>query len=381
MVIRYSTSAYPDTVSSGTPVPNGSGGIFDAVPAAADSFIHESLTAGQTYYYSAFALDDDSNYSSGAEAQATALDAVSPVLAISVFQNPYLTRHLDVYVVSSEALMNDSVYCQVGSREPVMELVDSVNHVWMGDYELYETGVLSISASGEDMSGNPGETGRDFSSALILASGGGMVVSPDLGCELDIPAGAVGRDTYVLVSETTSEEGRTVYEISPPGLKLGSFFEIAVRYSPDQPDPEHLTMARFGKAGPVPVESYLDREAGRVLAYVEKLGAYGLVWNPQGETPVYGSGEFAVLQNVPNPFIGSTEIRFQIPRACRVTAEIVSIDGRRVAGLLDAYLPPGRHGVVWDGTDSGGRRIAGGVYFYRVSDGTRTVTKKMVHLR
>jgi hypothetical protein len=39
------------------------------------------------------------------------------------------------------------------------------------------------------------------------------------------------------------------------------------------------------------------------------------------------------------------------------------------------------HEVVWDGRDNDRRRVASGVYFYRLSAGEQSATRKMVMLR
>ena len=50
-----------------------------------------------------------------------------------------------------------------------------------------------------------------------------------------------------------------------------------------------------------------------------------------------------------------------------VDAAVYDVRGRQVRRFAEAVLGPGRHHVDWDGLDSGGRRVAGGVYFLRVS--------------
>jgi hypothetical protein len=105
------------------------------------------------------------------------------------------------------------------------------------------------------------------------------------------------------------------------------------------------------------------------------------MWNPEEETQAYGSGDFTLLQNVPNPFAGTTSIAFVLPRAGFVRGEVFTIDGRMVARLCDTYMIPGRHSIEWDGRDDDGQRVASGVYFYTVRFGSENMTKKMVNLR
>ena len=86
--------------------------------------------------------------------------------------------------------------------------------------------------------------------------------------------------------------------------------------------------------------------------------------------------EFSLGQNYPNPFNPSTEINFALPTACDVSLEIYNITGQRVTTLVDAYLEAGQHSVLWDAWSN-----ASGVYFYRLTAGEFTETKKMMLLK
>jgi hypothetical protein len=132
---------------------------------------------------------------------------------------------------------------------------------------------------------------------------------------------------------------------------------------------------------PVLLDSYIVEGENRVVTHVERLGSFRLVWSPDVETPVYGDGDLAVFQNIPNPFIGTTTISFEMPRLGRVKVDIVSVDGRIIRKLLDETVLPGKGGVVWDGTDENGDRVASGVYLFRVRSDSKAVTRKMILLR
>jgi len=41
----------------------------------------------------------------------------------------------------------------------------------------------------------------------------------------------------------------------------------------------------------------------------------------------------------------------------------------------------GHHRIEWNGRDAGGRAVASGVYFYRLTVGKQTSSKKMILLR
>ncbi|MBD3220237.1 hypothetical protein GF314_03265 [bacterium] len=80
----------------------------------------------------------------------------------------------------------------------------------------------------------------------------------------------------------------------------------------------------------------------------------------------------------PNPFNPSTTIAFRTPRPGRYTVTILDARGRRVAGLLDDHLAPGRHTLAWHGRDAAGRPVASGVYLVHLAgegvDAIRSIT-------
>ncbi len=89
---------------------------------------------------------------------------------------------------------------------------------------------------------------------------------------------------------------------------------------------------------------------------------------------------FALHQNYPNPFNPTTEIRFQIAEVrgqrsevSRVTMKVYDVLGREVATLVNEPMAAGIHKATWDASD-----FPTGVYFYKLSAGSITETRKMI---
>jgi len=82
---------------------------------------------------------------------------------------------------------------------------------------------------------------------------------------------------------------------------------------------------------------------------------------------------FTLLQNYPNPFNPSTTIRFSLPQREHVTLKIFDINGREVATLVNANLEAGSHDVTF-----APRSATSGLYFYRLTTGGFTQTRKLV---
>lgn len=97
-----------------------------------------------------------------------------------------------------------------------------------------------------------------------------------------------------------------------------------------------------------------------------------------------GSGlptEYALEQNYPNPFNPTTTINFALPKAGKVEVAVFNVLGQQVNTLVSDELPAGAHSVVWDGRNSTGNTVSSGIYFYRISAGEFSQTKKMLMLK
>jgi Secretion system C-terminal sorting domain len=87
---------------------------------------------------------------------------------------------------------------------------------------------------------------------------------------------------------------------------------------------------------------------------------------------------FELHQNYPNPFNPTTTIAFEVPTKGQVELSIFNILGQRVTTLVNQTLSAGRHTVEWNSTDSEGKAVVSGVYFYRIKSGETMITKKML---
>jgi flagellar hook assembly protein FlgD len=89
-----------------------------------------------------------------------------------------------------------------------------------------------------------------------------------------------------------------------------------------------------------------------------------------------------LLPVVPSPSSGRTTFTFLVPApGGRVRLAVFDVAGRRVRVLYDGPAVAGRHALGWDGRDDGGRHLASGVYFARLSLGDETRNRRLVIMR
>ncbi len=86
--------------------------------------------------------------------------------------------------------------------------------------------------------------------------------------------------------------------------------------------------------------------------------------------------KFNLYQNYPNPFNPVTKIKFDLPKSGNIIIKIYDAIGREVSTLVNEKLNAGVYSVDWDGIN-----YPSGVYFYQLSSGSYTETKKMVMVK
>lgn len=87
--------------------------------------------------------------------------------------------------------------------------------------------------------------------------------------------------------------------------------------------------------------------------------------------------EYKLGQNYPNPFNPATKINFSIRASSKVTLKVFDAIGKEVSVLVDEYKNAGNYTVDF----TAGSDLNSGIYFYTMTAGEFTMTKKFILLK
>jgi flagellar hook assembly protein FlgD len=76
-----------------------------------------------------------------------------------------------------------------------------------------------------------------------------------------------------------------------------------------------------------------------------------------------------------------TTIRYDLPQNSFMTIIIYDMLGREVNTLVQESQTAGNKSVIWYGTDTNGKPVSSGIYFYQIQAGEYLQTKKIVLLK
>lgn len=92
--------------------------------------------------------------------------------------------------------------------------------------------------------------------------------------------------------------------------------------------------------------------------------------------PVVKNIQYELQQNYPNPFNPATVIKYSIPKTENVTMEVFDVTGRSVALLISGKVAAGNNSISFNAAN-----LPSGIYFYKLTAGSFTMSRKMILLK
>lgn len=187
-------------------------------------------------------------------------------------------------------------------------------------------------------------------------------------CALDYTGNPTQDSIYAqVVDEEGILWGKASYEIKVPPCLTDGRFRLGHR---GHPEVEYYT----GYIDHVKMWNYYNEDPD-LWAYDSVLTA--IDDKVAGTVPF----KFELYANYPNPFNPSTTIEFTIPKLQNVELAVYDVLGNRVKTLFSRKLSEGKYDLDWDSTNEVGKRVASGLYFYRLIGENSVKTRKMILLR
>jgi len=115
---------------------------------------------------------------------------------------------------------------------------------------------------------------------------------------------------------------------------------------------------------------------GKII-YTETAGITDISNNQIIEIPKNST----LFQNYPNPFNPSTNIRYRITNNIYVLIKVYDITGKEIATLVNEKQAPGTYEIQFPNNSMTNNKLPSGVYFYKLTAGDYSETKKMILLK
>ena len=171
--------------------------------------------------------------------------------------------------------------------------------------------------------------------------------------------------------------------MDPSGLVCGTAivqdqFGFLVHVYGDDPETEIDEGAAEGEQLTLSINGILVRTEENIL------------WQDRGSVQIHLSSqlsenvmpkEYKLFQNYPNPFNPETTIRYELPKAGRITLSIFNIKGEKIKLMIDEEKQVGSYSIIWNGTDEMGNLVSSGIYLVVLTTETGKWVNRLTYLK
>ncbi len=283
---------------------------------------------------------------------------------------PDPVRFIDFYNGGVDIVCADSIDARgdINLNEIANEIADAVLY---SNYFVYGLGVFNVNLQGQIAASDVNADGIALSVADLVylirvvigdANPFPKVAPASIEATYTVAAGEISIDATVAAAAIVVE-GNVTPTLLANNMNMISNFDgtntrILVYTNVDRNSIETFSGNFLAVNGNVISAEFATAEGGVVNA------AGKLVAN-----------KFVLNQNYPNPFNPKTRISFNLPSASQYSLTIYNITGQKVKEVSGTGVA-GINELDWDATNE-----ASGIYFYKLTAGTFSETKKMVFLK
>lgn len=114
----------------------------------------------------------------------------------------------------------------------------------------------------------------------------------------------------------------------------------------------------------------------RDSADVINHGPTGITGQPPAARPI-----FSLQPCSPNPVSRDARFSFSLANQGRVDLSVFNVLGQKVATVYSGQMPAGQHNLSWNLKGQNGQQLPNGVYFYNLTDGSRSSTRRLLILK
>jgi hypothetical protein len=268
------------------------------------------------------------------------------------------------------------VSVEIGEGEVVVDEIESIDN-WSISGDSY------INMSGTSISLTDRSAGAGSKAVRVDYDHSGSVDGM-ISIATD-PVNIYGVPSYILVDVLADSQKNWIYiDLQDArGVDYSVKCSSSLRYKDDYRT-QYLDMANLLPADgeqlyPLKITGIrlrIDDKATTGSMYIDRIRLIYPGWTAIDDEPVMIPSGYCLHQNYPNPFNPSTTINYEIPEASRITLDVFDMNGRLVKTLYKGYRSAGVYQEVFSAD-----QLTSGVYFYKLTAGSWTDTKKMLIIK
>lgn len=291
-------------------------------------------------------------------------------LKLSYYQNQAFENFISIYVTNEPAY--DSVWLKIKSPMNIITEIsfEKINmNTLTGAYQLEAQGDYNFQLSGL-WNSELNEINREVTFSKYNSGADKNILIDDLDIQICFDENFLSKDSWInfeiLEFFREKDEEFITLSIGPDIAGHGSYKIKSLKEN------DFIKLFWIELSDTI-TELYPNK--GDHSFTLNHLGKYRIERSYKADSELKNIN-FQLAQNYPNPFNPYSFIEYSIPTESHVTMIVYDIIGREVSKLVNDFKNPGHYRVKFDAS-----YLSSGVYFYRLTSGSSSETRKMILIK
>ena len=344
-----------------------------------------------------FQYMDSPQFADPEDSSAFNVDLTLPNFQFNVIRNDIFWEYYDLYITNSESIL-ESVPGTNYSPLLIIEYSDSIVIVDRTSSEhgpihytgrFMDEGNITFSYSARDYAKNYGISSKTISYKIIDPLERVIVSTPSNSGEIIIEGGTINEITGIIAEDIVikNELNKTENNIHGVSFKphyqpllnpINLKFNINLLNLPNE-NPWNYSLFKIENGNWVDLDIRFEKNDEIISTFINELGEFYVQFNSDAVKPI--PNEFVLYPNYPNPFNGSTTIKFEIPKREHVNIKIINILGETVNSIYSGFLEADLHSFNWNGKDKNSNIVSSGLYFIQLNINEKKHLQKIMYIK
>ncbi|MBC8198360.1 MAG: T9SS type A sorting domain-containing protein [Candidatus Marinimicrobia bacterium] len=340
---------------------------------------------------------DSPQFADSEDSSAFNVDLTLPNFQFNVIRNDIFWEYYDLYITNSEPIL-ESVPGTNYSPLLIIEYSDSIVIVDRTSSEhgpihytgrFMDEGNITFSYSARDYAKNYGISSKTISYKIIDPLEKVIVSTPSNSGEIIIEEGTMNEFTGIIAEDIVINNELNKTENNIHGVSFKPQYQpllnpINLRFNINLlnlPNANSWNYSLFKKENGnwVDLDIRFEKNDDLISTFINELGEFYVQFNADAVKPI--PNEFVLYPNYPNPFNGSTTIKFEIPKREYVNIKIINILGETVNSIYSGFLEADLHSFNWNGKDKNSNIVSSGLYFIQLNINEKKHLQKIMYIK
>ena len=322
------------------------------------------------------------------------IDFTLPNFQFNIIRNDIFWEYYDLYITNNEPILgkiDELNYSPTLVIKYSNEIIDTVERTTSEHGPIHYTSQflsedsITFIYSARDLVENYGSSSKTISYKIIDPLEKSIISTPSKSSNLVFEIGATSEYTGIIAydsNEFNSQNDEIIVSFLPENQIINTSVRLSFNLDLiNIPNGNFWNYELYRKLNDnwIRQNTIFEKYDNLIFTDINELGKFKMIYNQNAYKPVPSS--FVLHKNYPNPFNGTTNIRFELPQEGNIDLQIINILGESIKSIYAGKLKANFYNFTWDGYDNNLKNVSSGIYFVQLDYKNKRFLNKIMYMK